>query len=131
MSCIRVLIVDDEPLTRISLADFLEEMGYTVVMAEGGEAAIHLQQEQAFDVCIVDIRMPGISGVETLLALNRINPQSRYLVYTGSPQFVLSPALENIGLTESDVIRKPLPDMSIFIERIEKLLDLGTSRTNP
>ncbi len=128
MSCIRVLIVDDEPLTRTSLADFLQEMGYTVVMAEGGEIAIHLQQEQAFDVCIVDIRMPGMSGVETLLALHRITPQSRYLVYTGSPQFVLSPALENIGITESDVIRKPLPDMSIFVERIETLLDLGTSR---
>lgn len=129
MTCTRVLIVDDEPLTRSSLADFLQEMGYTTVMAEGGETAIRLQQEQAFDVCIVDIRMPGIGGVETLLALHRVAPQSHCLVYTGSPQFVLSPALESIGITELDVIRKPLSDMSIFVERIEKLLDMGTSGT--
>ncbi len=129
MSCIRVLIVDDELLTRTSLADFLQEMNYTTVMAEGGETAIQLQQEQAFDVCIVDIRMPGIGGVETLLALHHIAPQSRYLVYTGSPQFALSPALENIGITELDVIRKPLSDMNIFVERIESLLGRETSGT--
>ncbi len=129
MSCIRVLIVDDELLTRTSLADFLQEMNYTTVMAEGGETAIQLQQEQAFDVCIVDIRMPGIGGVETLLALHHIAPQSRYLIYTGSPQFMLSPALENIGITELDVIRKPLSDMNIFVERIESLLGRETSGT--
>lgn len=127
MTCTRVLIVDDEPLARTSLADFLQEMGYTAVMAEGGETAIRLQQEQAFDVCIVDIRMPGIGGVETLLALHHIAPQSRYLVYTGSPQFVLPPVLENIGITELDVICKPLLDMGVFVERIEDLLDMETS----
>ena len=129
MTCTRVLIVDDEPLTRASLADFLQEMGYTTVMVEGGEAAVQVHQEQPFDVCIVDIRMPGLSGVDTLLALHHIAPQSRYIIYTGSPQFMLSPALESIGLTESDVIRKPLLDMNIFVERIENLPDVKTSQT--
>ncbi|HOT91857.1 MAG TPA: response regulator [Anaerolineae bacterium] len=118
----RVLIVDDESLTLTSLADFLQEMGYATAMAESGETAIRLQREQAFDVCIVDIRMPRMGGVETLLALHTIAPQSRYLVYTGSPQFTLSPALRAIGLTEADVIRKPLQDLTVFVGHIEDVL---------
>ncbi len=123
MRSARVLIVDDEFLTRISLAGFLQEMGYTTAVAEGGETALSLQREQTFDVCIVDVRMPGLDGVETLLALHAIAPQSRYLIYTGSPLFTLSPALQAIGLTEADVIHKPLRDITVFVERIEDLLN--------
>lgn len=119
MTSKRVLIVDDEFLTRISLADFLQEMGYIVTSVGGGAEAIALQRTEAFDVCIVDIRMPGISGIQTLLALHCIAPQSRYLIYTGSPHFTLPADLENIGIIEYDIVRKPLLDMRVFVDLIE------------
>lgn len=117
----RILIVDDERLTRISLADFLQDMGYDTATAGDGETAIQLQQEQPFDVCIVDIRMPGMDGIETILHLHRVAPHSRFIICTGSPQFALSPALKEIGLLEGDIVRKPVLDMNIFVSLIERV----------
>jgi DNA-binding NtrC family response regulator len=119
MAVKRVLIVDDERLARISLADFLQESGYEVIAVSDGESAIRQQQQQPFDVCIVDIRMPSMNGVETMLALHRAGPDSLYIVYTGSPQFVVTPALEEIGLTEQCVVRKPVIDMGVFVALID------------
>jgi YesN/AraC family two-component response regulator len=123
MSAKRILIVDDERLTRISLADFLQEADYEVYTAGDGESALQLQQECPFDVCIVDIRMPNIDGVETILALHNISAHSRYLIYTGSPQFTLTSALLELGISKKCLVRKPIIDMSIFITLIEQILN--------
>ena len=114
MSAIRILVVDDERLARISLADFLQETGYDTATAGDGESAIQLQQERPFDVCILDIRMPGMDGADVILALYQIEPRSRFIVYTGSPQFTLTPALETIGISEQHIVRKPVSDLNTF-----------------
>jgi YesN/AraC family two-component response regulator len=114
-----VLIVDEERLTRVSLADFLDSEGYETATAGNGESAIQLHQKQPFDVCIVDIRMPTMGGVDVILALHQITPSSRFIVYTGSPQFVLPPVLEEIGLSERDIVCKPVMDMGVFIPMID------------
>lgn len=121
MSVKRILIADDEHLARTSLADFLREAGYETVTAADGESAIRLQQKQPFDVCIMDIRMPDVDGVETILALHRITPASHFIVYTGSPNFTLPPALRAIGLSEHHIVRKPVLDMEKFLDLIESL----------
>ena len=105
MAVKRVLIVDDERLARISLADFLQESGYEVIAVSDGESAIRQQQQQPFDVCIVDIRMPSMNGVETMLALHRAGPDSLYIVYTGSPQFVVSTHSCAVSLANSSTGR--------------------------
>ena len=119
----RVLVVDDEPLARVSLADFLDDEGYETATASDGESAIQLHRKQPFDVCIVDIRMPTVGGVDVILTLHQITPSSRFIVYTGSPQFVLPPVLEKIGLSERDIVRKPVMDMDVFIPLIDAEID--------
>ena len=119
MSAKRMLIVEDERLTRISLAEFLKDRGYEIAVATDGESAIEIQQDHPFDVCIVDIRMPGMEGGETILRLYQIAPDSRFIIYTGSPQFALSPALKELGLSERDIVRKPVLDMGIFVALID------------
>lgn len=116
----RVLILDDERLTRLSLVDFMTEMGFDAVGVADGMSAIALQQERPFDYCIVDIHLPGIDGVETIIALHRIAPHSRFIIYTGSPQFVLAPVLEEIGISDRDVVFKPVLDMSVFVRLIAR-----------
>jgi DNA-binding NtrC family response regulator len=118
-----VLIVDDERLTRISLADFLNSEGYETATASDGESAIRLHQTRPFDVCIVDIRMPTMRGIDVILTLYQIAPSSQFVVYTGSPGFVLPPVLEEIGLSERNVVRKPVVDMGIFIPLINAEAD--------
>ena len=115
----RILVVDDERLTRISLADFLQEMDYETSTAGDGKSAIQLQREHPFDVCIVDIRMPDMDGVETIQSLHLIAPGSRFIVYTGSPQFALTPNLVQVGVTEHHVVRKPVADMNVFVSLID------------
>lgn len=82
-------------------------------------ATAQLQRERPFDVCIVDIRMPGMDGSETILALHQIAPDSRFIIYTGSPHFTLSPALKEIGVSKCNIVRKPVLDMNVFITMID------------
>ncbi len=119
MATKRILIVEDEQLTRVSLADYLQEAGYETASAADGQTALQLQREQPFDTCIVDIRMPGQGGVETILGLYAISTKSQFIVYTGSPQFSLPSSLKEIGVADHKVVHKPVLDMSIFLELIQ------------
>lgn len=116
-----ILVVDDEPLARLSLADFLTESGYEVATADGGQAALALQQQNSFDICIVDLRMPGMDGIETIQALHRLAPSSQFIIYTGSPHFTLPPALQKLGMTDAQIIHKPLVDLDTFLSLIDNL----------
>ena len=53
---------------------------------------------------------------------------SRYIVYTGSPQFAVTPALEEISLTEQYVVRKPVMDMGVFLALIDAELSKSGGR---
>ena len=57
-----ILIVDDDEVIRMLMRQFLESEGYAVVEAEDGHAALEKAAEQAFDLIILDIAMPGIDG---------------------------------------------------------------------
>lgn len=69
MSGTRVLLVDDEESLRITLAANLELEGWEVVEAGSGEEALELAEDQAFDLVLSDIKMPGMSGVDLFRAL--------------------------------------------------------------
>ncbi|MGH3227701.1 MAG: response regulator [Streptosporangiaceae bacterium] len=70
-----VLIVDDEPGMRDTLMAILELQGYRVSSAPDGETAITCVREGAFDVVVMDIRMPGSDGVSVLEAMGNPPPQ--------------------------------------------------------
>src|SRR6516165_10550378 len=62
----RILIVDDDPGQRSLLDSFLRSQGFDTVVAASGEQALQLLREQQFGMMISDVRMPGLSGLETL-----------------------------------------------------------------
>lgn len=66
-----VLIVDDEKNMRITLSDILLEEGYSVTTASTGEEAVALCEQHGFDVILMDVRMPGINGVEAFRRIRR------------------------------------------------------------
>lgn len=65
----KILIIDDEELIIKSLTRLLEKIGYEVFIAKNGEDAMVLSEEEAFDLIIADIRMPGMNGVETVKSI--------------------------------------------------------------
>ena len=81
-SAIRILIVDDHPIVRAGLGNMLDRQDGMTVVAElpGGCQAIDFIERSAADVVLLDLRMPGISGIETIRHLRRIAPDIRVIV---------------------------------------------------
>ncbi|HKB80299.1 MAG TPA: sigma-54 dependent transcriptional regulator [Thermoanaerobaculia bacterium] len=79
----RILIVDDEEVLRDVLDAVLQREGFEVVMAASGEQALSvLDGDEAIDLVILDIMLPGISGIDTLRAIRIANPQLPVIVIT-------------------------------------------------
>jgi DNA-binding NarL/FixJ family response regulator len=79
----RVLIVDDHELFRAGLREILEEHGFTMAgEAATGESAVRLAAELAPDVVVMDLNLPGISGVEATRMIREVTPSTRVLTLT-------------------------------------------------
>jgi len=120
-----VLLVDDEAAVRENLTAYLEDEGMRVTQAASGEQALRLvHQGGAFDICVMDMRLPGMDGNATILALHALQPNLSFLVHTGSANYSLPPALRHLGLSNEDVFRKPLVDMAVLADAIRAMVDV-------
>jgi two-component system KDP operon response regulator KdpE len=79
---IQVLVVDDEPAIRRALRASLTELGFIIEEASRGEDAIQLVQTKTFDAVLLDINMPGMGGIKTLLKLRAMFPRLPILMLT-------------------------------------------------
>jgi two-component system, NtrC family, nitrogen regulation response regulator NtrX len=81
----RILIVDDDESIRTTLKAILEDEGYSVNTAASGKEAIQKTQETAYNLALLDIRLPDIEGVELLKLLKENIPRTRKIMLTGYP----------------------------------------------
>jgi DNA-binding NarL/FixJ family response regulator len=81
---IRILIVDDHPVTREGLHAALDLENDVVIVgeAESGELAVEKAGELTPDVVLMDVRMPGMSGIEATKAIRRASPETRVILFT-------------------------------------------------
>ena len=79
---IKVLMVDDEERFRITTAKILERKGFQTILAASGEEALEKMKEKP-DVVVLDIRMPGMDGEETLAKIKQTNPEIPVIMLTG------------------------------------------------
>src|SRR5579864_2393105 len=108
---ITVVLVDDEQLIRVALAQALSSSGLELVgEAENGEDAIRLVVDVRPDVVMMDLRLPGISGVDAIEQLALLAPASRVLVLTRSEQ---NRVVEAIVAGASGYILKSAPPEAI------------------
>lgn len=80
---VRILLVDDEETLLEYLSKRLLKMGHTVKATFSGEQALEVAKGEHFDVAVVDLKMPGIDGVETQKRLRDIQPFLQCIVLTG------------------------------------------------
>jgi DNA-binding NtrC family response regulator len=104
-----VLIVDDEPIVRESIRDWLKDAGYEVYTAESGEEALTLIEKQDFGIIVIDVRLPGKTGIKVLSEVKQQRPQIKSIVITAYPSAEL--AAEAMKLGAVDYLIKPVnPD---------------------
>jgi len=102
----RVLIVDDEPLIRSTLAEYLTQEGFKVAACANGEAALLQAAEQCYDVALCDVQLPGIDGIELLERLHKISPQTFVLLITAYA--TVENAVQAFQRGAQDYLMKPI-----------------------
>jgi CheY-like chemotaxis protein len=80
-----ILVVDDEPLVRQMFCDMLQGAGYITHAAENGPQAVDIARKETIDVVLLDIMMPGMSGLDVLAKLGELTPNSPVIIATASP----------------------------------------------
>ena len=104
-----ILIVDDEPIVRESIRDWLQDAGYQVYTAESGEEALSLIEKQDFSLIVIDVRLPGKTGIKILTEVKQQKPQIKSIVITAYPSAEM--AAEAMKLGAVDYLIKPVnPD---------------------
>lgn len=104
-----ILVVDDEEVVRRGYARLLGELDCDAQWAADGEQALRAMERRAFDVVLLDIRMPGAQGLEVLKSIKCRWPASEVVIITGYPS--VDSAKEAVRLGASDYLSKPLgPD---------------------
>jgi DNA-binding response OmpR family regulator len=101
----RIIVIDDEPAARLSLAEVLSLEGYEVSAAASGEEAIELLGEGPFDLAIVDLKMPGMDGLEVVEALLEQYPETVVIMLTAHG--TLETAVQAMRQGAHDYLLKP------------------------
>ncbi|MBW1703936.1 MAG: response regulator [Deltaproteobacteria bacterium] len=113
----RVLMVDDEKEFVETLSERLILRDYDVTTAFNGEEAIDKVKNYLFDVIILDVLMPGMSGIETLREIKKIKPLIEVIMLTGNA--TMETAIEGMKLGALDFLLKPC-ETEALIAKIDK-----------
>jgi DNA-binding NtrC family response regulator len=101
-----ILVVDDEPLIRDSLGEYLQQEGFAVIVCGSGEEALTLAREHRFDIAICDVNLPGIDGIDVLQQLQQISPETFVLLITAYAH--VDNAVEALRRGAQDFLTKPI-----------------------
>jgi len=115
----RILVVDDESSMRGALRDWLLEDGYDVGMAANGREAVDMVREGAWDVILLDLKMPGMDGIEVLEKVKEISPDSEILMMTAYAS--VDTAVKAMKIGAFDYLVKPFDPDEVDLQ-IKKIL---------
>jgi DNA-binding NtrC family response regulator len=116
----KVLIVDDEYLIRWSLSENLKEDGFRCLTAENGEKALETFRAEAPDIVILDIKLPGIDGIEVLERIKELEKDVPVIMVTATSQ--LDVAVKAMKLGAYDYIAKPF-DLTEIRTKVRNALE--------
>jgi len=107
----RVLAVDDNPGILDILREFLEARGYDVATARNGGDAMMILATSAFDVVLLDVRMPRVDGIAALRHIRTLHPELPVIMLTGNADIELARSMLKLGAF--DYIAKPVDFVTI------------------
>lgn len=114
---VRVLLVDDEEQFVETLAMRLEARDYAVATAFNGDQALNHVKARDVDVVVLDVLMPGLSGIDTLREMKKLRPLTEVIMLTGNA--TVETAIEGMKLGAFDYLMKPT-EIEGLVEKINK-----------
>ncbi len=138
---LKVLSVDDEEVIRTLLKKILTKAGYEVKLAASGEEGLKLMKKEAFDLCIIDLKMPGMGGIAFLSQMKEDHPDTEAVILTafgdidtavdamknGAFNFVSKPFKKDTFLSiieravERKIMKKDLEDTKAYMREMENV----------
>ena len=118
---IKLLVVDDEAQARELLAGYLAGKGFEIATAENGQAALEKYQSFFSPLALIDMKMPGMSGLELMTRLKAINPFVQVIVLTAFGS--LESAVEAMRAGAYDYLAKPIEDLDELLVRLQKAVE--------
>jgi DNA-binding NtrC family response regulator len=121
---LRILFADDEKSLQEFMRSELPRLGHEVVVCVDGRAALKALEKSTFDAAILDLRMPGLTGIEVLEQLKQISPDTEAIVMTGHAS--METAIEAVRLGAFDYITKPckLAEIEALLVKVAEKRDL-------
>jgi len=116
----KVLIVDDDPVVRDSLGKWFESEGYQTAIANGAREALERLQAGRWDIALLDIKMPGVDGIELQAKLKEIEPELPVVIMTGYAS--VETAVKALKNGAYDYITKPF-DPDELVHLVENCLE--------
>ena len=116
----RIMLVEDELVVRMSLADYLEDSGYGIIQMDTPAEAYAALQDELPDLVICDYKMPGMNGREFLDLMRGEFPAVPVIVVTGMADDSLANDLVANGA--SACLFKPLPSLRLLLDAVEKAI---------
>ncbi|GAB6113754.1 sensor histidine kinase [Desulfomicrobium salsuginis] len=116
-----VLSIDDDQFVRESLANFLEDFGFTVLQARDGEEGLEVFAANRPDMVMVDLRMPRMDGLQVLAKVREIAPETPIMVVSGAGD--IRDVVEALRRGAWDYLIKPIQDMNILVHSVQSCLD--------
>ena len=111
----KVLLVEDETVVRESVRDWLVEDGYSVECVETGEEALERKKNKEFGVIVLDLKLPGIDGLQVFEQVKELKPETKGVIITAYPSKETQEKAKRLGLL--DYLAKPFK-----VEYLEKLI---------
>jgi DNA-binding NtrC family response regulator len=124
----RLLIVDDEKNIRLTIAQSLDPLGYEVMTALNGEDALRQLQVQEYQLILLDLKMPGIDGLEVLQRAVELQPDIKIMII--SAHGTIDNAIETMKLGAVDFLQKPFTPQELR-DKVYQILEreaLSSSR---
>jgi DNA-binding response OmpR family regulator len=121
-----VVIIEDEPMVRDQLFYYLEDFEeFRLASAGTGEEALRQLLEEPADLCVVDLRMPGMNGVDFIRAAKAKALCRHFVVHTGIVDKMLGLEMRALGLSEGDIFLKPV-DLEKLLTTVRGIVRVPT-----
>ena len=126
---LRILFADDEAHLRELMQAELPRLGHDVTVCPDGTAAIRALEKGSYDVALLDLRMPGLTGIEVLTQIRQLSPETQVIILTG--QASVDTAVQALRLGAFDYLTKPCKwaELEVILNRVAERRELANKAT--